>query len=57
MSKPKAALRDYDADLRFAPPPPENATRKELLDRAHWFVKVVLSGAGYGPEKPKAEKT
>ena len=30
MSKPKAAVRDYDADLRFAPPPPENATRKEL---------------------------
>ena len=57
MPKSKRPPRDYDADLRFAPPPPENATRKELLDRAHWFVKVVLNGAGYKPEKPKAEKT
>ena len=54
MTKPKRPPRDYDADLSFAPPPPENATRKELLDRAHWFVKVVLSGAGYGQEKPKS---
>ena len=47
MSKPKAAVRDYDADLRFAPPPPENATRKELLDRAHWFVTFVHHSPGY----------
>ena len=57
MPKSKAPPKDYNADLRFAPPPSENATRKELLDRAHWLVKVVLSGAGYGPEKPKSEKT
>ena len=41
--KQKAAPRDYDADLRFAPPP-ENATKEELHKRVHRFVKKSLFG-------------
>ena len=41
MSKPKAAPRDYEADLRFDPPL-EDATTEELWERGHEFVKNTL---------------
>lgn len=45
-SKPKAPQRDYQADMRPRPLPPDDATDEELWDRGHEFVKAVLAGAG-----------
>ena len=53
MEKKKEAPRDYNADLRFDPPP-EDATDVELESRAHRFIKAVLNGAGYRA-KPKSK--
>ena len=46
MAKPKAPARDYQADMRPRPLPPDDATDEELWDRGHDFVKAVLAGAG-----------
>ena len=58
MEKTKVPPRDYDADLRFAPPP-ENATRKELIERARRVVKAVVSGGAprREPKDPKVPGT
>ena len=42
MSKEKELPRDYNADLRLEPLPDESVTAKELMERAHHFVKDVL---------------
>ena len=51
MAKLKAPPKDYDADLR-PDPPPENATEKELHERADRFFKGMLSGAGVKRREP-----
>ena len=58
MSKTKRPPRDYNADLR-PDPPPENATEKELHERADRFFKGMLSGAGVKrcePSEPSKTK-
>ena len=50
MEKPKAPPRDYDADLRFAPPP-KSATRKELRDRTDGLIKAIF----FGKDTPRQE--
>ena len=54
MSKKKEPPRDYNADLRPAPPP-KNVTRKELMERARRVVKAVVSG-GAPRREPKPEE-
>lgn len=41
MPMPKAPPKDYDADLRFDPPP-KDATTEELWERGHQLVKNTL---------------
>ena len=55
MTKRKASPRNYEADLRFTPLPPEKATSKELAACGHAFVKAVLNGAG-AKRKPTPSK-
>ena len=43
--------RDYEADQRPAPPPPD-ASEIALWDRGHQFVKSVLAGAGARKPQP-----
>ena len=54
-SKAKKPPKDYDADLRFDPPP-EEATEKELHKRVHRFVKKSLFGNDAPPMEPSKTK-
>ena len=53
-TKPKAAGRDYEADLRFEPAP-ETATRRKLLDRAHEMTKLAVSGGAPRRGRPQSK--
>ena len=57
MTKRKASPRDYEADLRFTPLPPDKATNKELAAYGHAFVKAVANGAGAKRKPAPPKKT
>ena len=54
-NKAKAPPKDYNADLRFAPPP-EDATEEELHKRVHRFVKRSLFGHDAPLREPSKTK-
>ena len=54
MKKTKAPRRDYNADLRFDPAPPDS-TKEELIERADRLIKAMVSG-GAPRQAPEQEK-
>ena len=52
MPRPSPTKAELEADLRFAPPPPE-ASQDEMVARAVALAAAVVSGGAPRKEKPQ----